>query len=43
MSGEGVFSWNDGRVYKGSFINGKMHGEGMLTFKNGKVIMGEWY
>ncbi len=28
ISGEGNFEWENGHKYIGSFLNGKMHGEG---------------
>jgi len=40
MNSEGSFLWYDGKKYTGNFFNGKMHGMGALTFKNGKCIVG---
>ena len=35
MTGYGVMIFDDGREYKGDFVNGKFNGEGQLTLKNG--------
>ena len=42
MDGEGVFTWNDGRIYQGSFYQDKKHGHGVLTWPQGKVYDGMW-
>lgn len=38
-----MFTWTDGKVYKGGFEKGEMQGEGVLTFRNGNRVVGEWY
>lgn len=38
----GQFIWNNKNEYKGGFVNGKMHGQGTLTFANGQVAQGVW-
>ena len=35
--GYGEFEWADGRKYKGSWKNGKQHGEGEYCPSNGKI------
>ena len=40
--GYGVFTWPDGREYKGSWLNGKQHGEGAYKNQNGKIKKGMW-
>ena len=27
--------WNDGSIYKGNWVNGNQHGEGILTLPDG--------
>lgn len=40
---KGVFRWNDGKLYEGSFEFNELHGQGTLSFpKNGLVIRGFW-
>ncbi len=34
--GYGVFTFKDGRVYKGQWLNGKQHGRG--TYKKNSII-----
>lgn len=29
--GKGIFKWNDGKVYEGDFVKGKMEGTGVLS------------
>ncbi|CAM6005379.1 unnamed protein product [Sphagnum balticum] len=38
----GQFTWKDGRVYKGGFAYGEMHGRGAITFPNGQEVWGLW-
>ena len=42
MDGEGVFTWPDGRVYKGHYYNDKKNGYGEFTWPNGKIYKGFW-
>jgi hypothetical protein len=39
---KGKFSWFDGRVYEGDFLNGKMHGHGVYTWPDGNRYIGEY-
>ena len=32
----------DGTRYEGEFINGRLHGQGVMTWADGTVIKGEW-
>ena len=34
--------YHDGRVYKGSFIEDKFEGQGVMTWPSGKVYDGNW-
>lgn len=38
--GKGEKMFGDGRVYKGSFKNGKMEGKGVVTYPNGHEYSG---
>ena len=40
--GEGEFYWQDGKVYKGQWKDGKQHGYGVIIDKDGKEIKAEW-
>lgn len=33
-----VFTWNDGRIYKGEYKNDKKEGYGIFTWPEGRVI-----
>ena len=41
-NGEGIFTWNDGREYRGSFVDGLMEGYGEHTHPSGDTYKGEW-
>ena len=42
--GQGTYHWrNSGDIYEGAWKDDKKHGHGALTFKNVKVITGEWH
>lgn len=41
MHGKGIYTWTDGRVYEGPFLNGKQHGIAKYTSKEGTKI-GKW-
>jgi hypothetical protein len=45
MEGEGMAfypTWQGGAVYSGQFVNGKMHGKGIINFKTGNWYNGDW-
>jgi hypothetical protein len=42
INGEGVFEWNDGKVYRGQFKDSLFHGEGVLEMQGGKKLKGVW-
>jgi hypothetical protein len=37
-----VFTWPDGRKYRGQWKNGKQHGEGIYHSSKGEVRKGQW-
>ena len=41
-SGSGVYIYNNGAMYFGTFQNGKRHGFGKLDFKGGNLYVGEF-
>lgn len=41
-NGKGLCEWNNGLKYDGSWIEGKMHGTGILTSTN-KIVKGFWF
>ena len=43
LNGPGSYQWGDGtKVYNGNFLNGKMHGYGVQTWKNGQYYKGQY-
>lgn len=40
--GYGVYTYPDGRCYKGQWKNGKQHGEGLFISPEGIQRKGEW-
>lgn len=40
--GYGVFTWADGRVYKGKYVNDLREGFGEMVESNGRVYRGNW-
>ena len=42
MHGIGTFTFSNGSVYSGDFVNGVSHGEGVFTFPDGAVYEGEF-
>jgi hypothetical protein len=42
ISGFGVYTWADGRFYKGEWLNNNMHGKGIYTWKDGRKYEGEY-
>ncbi|CAA2973395.1 phosphatidylinositol 4-phosphate 5-kinase 9-like [Olea europaea subsp. europaea] len=42
MSGKGTLTWTNGDSFKGSWLNGIMHGFGMYTWSNSDYYVGTW-
>lgn len=42
MSGQGTFTWKDGRIYVGRYNNDKKEGKGVFTWPDGREYDGEW-
>ena len=42
MSGEGKFTWLDGRSYVGTYKNDKKHGYGHFVWQDGREYEGGW-
>ena len=42
MHGHGIFTWPDGRIYTGNYVEDKKHGFGKFVWPDGKVYEGEW-
>ncbi len=40
--GHGVYTWPDGRVYDGQWVNGRQDGMGKYTDKEGITKVGMW-
>ena len=38
---KGIYSWGDGREFKGYFVENNITGLGVLTYKNGEFYEGE--
>ena len=38
--GYGIFKWADGKIYEGNWKNGKMNGEGKITFPSKLIKSG---
>ena len=36
MEGKGTFTWADGRIYVGSYLNDKKHGVGVFKWPDGR-------
>ena len=42
MNGIGLYSWPNGRKYRGEFKNNLKHGHGEYTQADGKKYIGAW-
>jgi len=42
MEGYGIFTWLDGRVYKGNYENDKKAGHGIFEWPDGRKYDGSW-
>lgn len=41
-NGKGIYSWQNGDIYQGQYVNGKRTGYGIYTFETGEVYKGNW-
>ena len=42
MEGKGTFTWSDGRVYVGEYLNDKKDGKGEFKWPDGRSYDGKW-
>lgn len=42
MNGKGIFTWPDGRVFEGNYLNDKKHGPGKFIWPDGRMYEGVW-
>ena len=42
MHGRGVFTWCDGKIYDGEYVDDKKEGYGVFKWPDGKLYMGMW-
>ena len=42
MHGIGEFTWADGTIYDGDWVDGKRHGHGQFNWVDGTIYIGEW-
>ena len=42
MDGIGVYTWQDGRQYRGEYKDDKKHGFGIYTWSDGRMYSGHW-
>jgi len=42
ISGLGIYTWLDGRIYSGQWFDNNMHGKGFYTWKDGRKYDGEY-
>ena len=42
MNGEGTFTWVNGNIYVGEFIDSSRYGQGTMTNADGTVEKGIW-
>jgi hypothetical protein len=40
MNGEGEYKWEDGKIYKGEYVDDKRHGHGRLSWPDGRFYDG---
>ena len=43
MDGMGVYTWQDGRQYRGEYKDDKKHGFGIYTWSDGRTYAGYWW
>ena len=42
IDGFGTYTWPDGRIYEGFWLNNKQHGEAVFTSAKQQVKRGRW-
>ena len=42
MNGTGRITYTNGEIYTGELKDGKLHGQGKFSMKNGTVLYGTW-
>lgn len=42
MDGDGIFTWKDGRKYKGQYSDDRKHGYGEFFWPDGRIYKGFW-
>ena len=42
MHGIGEFTWADGSIYDGHWVDGNKHGHGQYNEIDGSIYIGEW-
>ena len=42
MHGRGVFTWSDGKIYDGEYVDDKKEGYGVFKWPDGKLYKGMW-
>lgn len=42
MNGQGLYTWLDGKKYKGNYVNGVKNGYGEMKWPNGRLYKGDW-
>ena len=42
MHGYGIYTWSDGRIYTGEFVDDLKEGEGTLEWPDGRKYVGSW-
>ena len=40
--GMGKYTYPDGKMYEGRWVNGKRHGRGVFRDTNGEHMVGQW-
>jgi hypothetical protein len=40
MHGKGKYTWPDGRIYDGDYVNDKKEGEGVYSWSDGRQYSG---
>jgi hypothetical protein len=42
ITGQGMYTWSDGRKYEGEWLNNNMHGNGKYTWQDGRCFEGSY-